>query len=514
MEAKNDGRGEKYTLANLKEVPLSGDDNLCWRGLFDSAIIAVGPEIRKPLQNIRGLELNFNVMLQLSAVEYPVLVDSGLVLIGYSTALIPIRKTEDGMIMWHLEVAKNDFQIKIADIEAIKDPKTWLRVEDLDKLRSHRALLGWCSASNILLGTDRLAMDVTWSNAKIKATSWHWKGANLQLLAQSSAPLQIGGQAGMSFDRTINTIQFSPSGNYLKCLRSSALVPIVLYDVTSKRAWLVSLLSVLHHMLLVYCDTIDEGLRGAKAPIAKNDGSNGSLEALSGSGGKTVEKSGQDALTIRELIMGFSVNLSKASLQKPKKSTIYGYEFMDIVMDSTRSELKKTTLEKEGLAWTSLLNEVNCLFCSNLGDAIVGRIKCDDFPSCNTLPPSLDYMAASVQSLKALSKRHGGHIDGEATRLSQSCYLQLTGSPFQSHHGHADPCWENVDFLQEIQTSQPANKTRHQSLDKYSSGALVFGKAVRTKAERMHDWRGSQVDVDSVVEEKNFKKHIMFVRSD
>jgi hypothetical protein len=58
-------------------------------------------------------------MIQLAAVEYPVLIDSdtelppGLVFMGYSTALIPIRETEDGMIFWHLEVASNDRRSKL-----------------------------------------------------------------------------------------------------------------------------------------------------------------------------------------------------------------------------------------------------------------------------------------------------------------------------------------------------------------------------------------------------------------
>lgn len=38
-------------------------------------------------------------MLQLSAVKYPVLVDSGIVLLGYSTALIPIREIDDETIL-------------------------------------------------------------------------------------------------------------------------------------------------------------------------------------------------------------------------------------------------------------------------------------------------------------------------------------------------------------------------------------------------------------------------------
>jgi hypothetical protein len=89
-------------------------------------------------------------MLQLAAVEYPVSVDSGLVLMGYSTALIPIHLTEDDKVLWHLEIASNDMQLKASDLHTTRH--SWLRVGNLDLLSSKRALLGWCSETDVLLG--------------------------------------------------------------------------------------------------------------------------------------------------------------------------------------------------------------------------------------------------------------------------------------------------------------------------------------------------------------------------
>lgn len=74
-------------------------DHGCWQKRFGSAVIARGPGIadRQHHPPCRGLEL--------AAVEYPVLVHSGLVLMGYSTVLISIRGTNDDMILWHLETS-------------------------------------------------------------------------------------------------------------------------------------------------------------------------------------------------------------------------------------------------------------------------------------------------------------------------------------------------------------------------------------------------------------------------
>lgn len=470
-------------LEKLLPFPSSSRNNNCWHGLFDSAVIGLLQDIDQTIP-CRGLVLDFKILLGLSAVEYPLLVDSGTILMGYSTALIPIRETEDGMILWHLEIAKDDFQLKVANLEAIKHD--WLRSEPLKYLQSKKALLGWCSKAHILLGTDRLTPEVTWSAARHKPITWKWKGANLQGVFQTASPIQIGLQAGGSFERMSNRLRFDPSVMYLKCLRSSALEQIIVYDVSAKRAWLVPLLSVLHHMLLVYVHSVEQESLVSNAPVVDflSDGTSDSLKALRDKGDIVIEGSGNHTLSIAQLIMKFSINMSRLSPQKPKRSTIYGYEFMDIVMDSTRSELKKETLQKEGLAWLSLLGEFNCLFCSRIGEAIVGDRALDISLACNRLPRGNDFLAASMQSIETLSLRHGGSDQIDSRRLSPKHFWQLTGSPFKkcNHANYNDSCWQCPEFLQEIQTHQCSGRVNDQSMDNCANGALVFGSLVNSKS--------------------------------
>ncbi|KAJ5133971.1 hypothetical protein N7476_002809 [Penicillium atrosanguineum] len=470
-------------LNELLPVPGSSESNNCWHDLFDSAVIGLQRDIDQTVP-CRGLVLDFNILLGLSAVEYPLLVDTGTILMGYSTALVPIRETEDGMILWHLEIAKDDFQLKVANLEATRS--NWLRTESLDYLQSKKALLGWCSKAHILLGTDRLAPEVTWSAARNKPVTWKWKGANLQGVFQTASPVQIGLQAGGSFERTSNRLRFDPSAMYLKCLRNSALEQIIVYDVSAKRAWLVPLLSVLHHMLLVYVHSVEEESLVSNAPMAGllSDGTPVSLKVLRDKGDMVIEGSGNHTLTIAQLIMKFSTNMSRLSPQKPKRSTIYGYEFMDIVMDSTRSELKKEPLQREGLAWLSLLGEVNCLFCSGIGEAIVGDRALDLSLACNRLPKGNDFLAASMQSIETLSMRHGGSDQICFRRLSQKHFWQLSGSPFKKcdHVNHHDSCWQCPEFLQEIQTCRSSDRANDQSMDNCATGALVFGSLVNSRS--------------------------------
>jgi hypothetical protein len=57
-------------------------------------------------------------------------------------------------------------------------------------------------------------------------------------------------------------------------------------------------------------------------------------------GEMVIKGLGIHTLTVTQLIMKFSINMSRLSPHKPKRrpiygNTIYGYEFMDIVMVST-----------------------------------------------------------------------------------------------------------------------------------------------------------------------------------
>ncbi|KAJ5714915.1 uncharacterized protein N7483_012096 [Penicillium malachiteum] len=512
-----------YHLDKLKPLSENSVDHNCWRGLFNSVIVVDDD----PQGLCRGLELDFNILIQLSAVEYPVEIETGLILMGYSTALIPVQETDDGMILWHLEIASHDYQFKVSDLKAIQGK--WLQTQDLDYLQSKKALLGWCTQARILLGTSHLRPTVTWSGAEKKSTTWHWKSANLQLIAQTASPLQIGGQAGMTFDRTSNLLRFSPSRNYIKCVTGSMMEQIILYDVSTKRAWLVSLISVLHHMLLVYYRYIEKASRSKIPPgvVPLLGGASASLVALSEAGGVVIQGSNEDSLTIRELIMGFSVNLSRASVHKPKRSQIYGYEFMDIVMDSPRSELRKQTLEKEGLAWSPLLSEINCLFCSNLGEVMIGGRGLELLSLCNRLPDGYDFMAASMRSIEKLSKRYSHEEQSNAHRLSQDHFWRVSGDPFErcKHSALHQSCWYQPSFLQEINGPESRPRTSEQGLvdglqSDHLDGALVFGEPIKSSRKQMairvselyRAQKGSFVPVSA--EEIHVERNTMFAHAD
>lgn len=480
-------------------VAVSDKDGYCWTQLFDSRVRISVPKPR-PFKRqksysfpCRGLVLELGTMIQLSAVEWPVPAGQGLVFIGYSTALIPIKETDDGMILWHLEVANHDHQLKISELDAIRGK--WLETQDMEYLQSRKSLLGWCGHAKVLLGTDQLKPAVAWSVAKAKPTSLHLSGINLQTLAQSAAPIQIGGSATVSFDRISNIIRFNHPDNYIVCLDRALREPIILYDVKAKRAWLVSLLSAFHHMLLAYCDYIGkhslENVRPPPKNVASASSQRGhaSIDTLREASSTIIRRMGDHTLDVSQIIMKFSSAMSQTSLHKPRGSEIFGYEFMDIVIEPSTAPLKRIRVEKDGLAWASLLNEVNCLFCSDLGEAIVGSRASDISSPCNSLPLGNDFLAASMQVLDGISSRHGGSTTDGLYRASRTHFWQLSASAFQEcqHNGrNEDNCWCRPEFLHELQTSQSTSGINSQCLSKYHDAALVFGtSSTRARTSRL-----------------------------
>lgn len=458
----------------------------CWYPLFGNVVVVAKPSVVFP-EDV-PLKLSFRALIQLAAVEYPIMVDSGLFLMGYSTALVPIEINNDGQVLWRLEVSAGKQQLRKSELHATKG--SWLQKPTLEELQTPEALLGWCASANIQLGTDRLkAADVKWSNARVKHTTWCWRGANLQLLAQSAAPLQIGGQFGLSWERDFNTIRFTPRNNYNNCLINSKLESVVLYDVAAQRAWLVPLISAYRHMLLMYYEKQFPPRKSNQQTIPvitpSSNGASSSFEALSSSRGVVVEGEKEDALTIRDLIMGFSINFSETNLQPPRRSHIYGYELLDLVMHSHRSELKTITVDRRGLAWAPLLKEVPCLICAGLGEAIVGmRSSKQDFP-CNSLPLGQELLASQLDTIQTLCNKQGStftSVSGQVTQTHSLVFQQ--GQLFnQCDHsmGEASSCWDHPEtFVQKLQklqkeTNENENGTGINGVVSQVTGAVILG---------------------------------------
>ncbi|KAE8365207.1 hypothetical protein BDV27DRAFT_157120 [Aspergillus caelatus] len=140
MDSTGSFDGTHFTMS---KAPMSSP--ACWSKLFEDAAVVVMPG---KIFSGGLLKMSFGTMIQVAAVKYPIGVDKGLVLMGYSTALVPIDTNAKGQVIWHLEVA-------------------------------------------FMIGSFGLKVDMRWPDVKVRPTTEQLEGANLQLLAQSAAFIQI-----------------------------------------------------------------------------------------------------------------------------------------------------------------------------------------------------------------------------------------------------------------------------------------------------------------------------------
>ncbi|KAH0565187.1 hypothetical protein GP486_001416 [Trichoglossum hirsutum] len=140
-------------LKHLEPIGGYGQDS-CWHHLFKGKVIAKGFPIRERAAGGRGLDIPFPLMTFLAAVEFPIRHRDGLILMGFSTLLVPISKLKDNSIQWHMVVSDDqDRQILPSSID---DSFQWTQIDDLGELESARAILGWCKVAKVMLGTEDL----------------------------------------------------------------------------------------------------------------------------------------------------------------------------------------------------------------------------------------------------------------------------------------------------------------------------------------------------------------------
>jgi hypothetical protein len=187
----------------------------------------------------------------------------------------------------------------------------------------------------------------------------------------------------------------------------------LLFDVDTRRAWLVPKLSLLLHMAHAYAryygetendtftsrwgedsnesDTDSEEFLDAREafsdaednfsdpiPFAKPHASGIDVRrTLEDSGRVEVSGRGTDALLLSKLFFDFSVTLLSAFPNGKKSSGkhLHGFEFMDIVTQPIGQAVMKRITIEGAEAWLDLANNVHAVIvCANIGE-VMGQYR-------------------------------------------------------------------------------------------------------------------------------------------
>lgn len=499
---------EPETLENFQHKADS-----CWHPLFVNSVIAVQFPVRERFQGI-GVDISPMLMATLAGTVTAVEFRGGLILKGLSTALIPVRQLRgEQAIQWHLEVTDStEGIIQTKGLEASETENgefEMYRVENVGTFWDNRAYLGWCSVTNILLGTKEIDYShVTWSD-----TVQHQKTINFNSFSVGLAPAGggIGGptvSANFAVGKRNRPVFMQIEQALEDRLKLSILKPQLSYDTLSKRAWLVPTVCMLLHMMhlrlreLVNCLKPSEQQSIAKMPFASIT-QEGGLEAyrilvkylrteeVSPLGSSETWKD-----TLAKFCVGLDMALNESIVAKEKASSassseLCGFELMDIVRADSPFKFTQRKIQRESGGWATAAENLGyALFCSGIGDAMIpgegANLLCRNW---QRVPRNSDYLCAYVPCIAEILARQGKHTS----------HQRLIANEFrQSHYKHClheenSRCFHLQTFdkisdppLLESRggpASTDASTCGSSTLSGGNCGALIFGKITKmTKA--------------------------------
>lgn len=130
----------------------SNEPGQCWTTLFTQSVLAYGFPLHNPdrPEGILGLEIPFQIMAEFADTRLPIMVGDRVVFASDVRLLVP-QMMFGTSIQWHV-LSGNDRFRGAEQSQKILDPK--LQTLGLEELMAARAFLGYCSNSEILLGTE------------------------------------------------------------------------------------------------------------------------------------------------------------------------------------------------------------------------------------------------------------------------------------------------------------------------------------------------------------------------
>lgn len=443
----------------------------CWTGLFHSGIIAFRPLER---EWGAGLEIPFDMLLDLSGVENVYHIEGGIVLVGFFTALVPISRDEaTNSIQWHFEEVDGSSGELLKPYSLPSVLRDWYKSQDINMLRTSKCFVGWFARANILLGTRQLVENprkkLKWSTeTKDHRQSAHREGFEASgQLGFTAGPINTGLQLISTWRFHSNVQHFRRHDQYSMALRLGRGNVSVIIDSESKQVWLVPMLSLVLHLCHRYFQEVCGGHAHNPLPFAdpSPDGASEAARVLESNGDLLVfgAAGDPDAENLRQLFLRINTNLlnSAATREPSSKKKLFASELMAMVTEPGRgSPLKEMKAPADAESWVGLLERVDFVgVCANIGYLIEPDPPFANNCACSALPCNKYLLAAHIRCLDALSQREGctiGHSLNRVCRLGESAFWNMenvywTNCPAGGH----DTIWNEKDkILQQISNKE------------------------------------------------------------
>ncbi|KAI1409805.1 hypothetical protein F5Y13DRAFT_203200 [Hypoxylon sp. FL1857] len=486
----------------------------CWHHLFANPVIVRGYPILRRDKTEKGLEMPLNMLTALTRARYVDTFNSKVFIKGFSTMLVPTKKSDD-LLTWHLLYNKHpDERISYLDCDL---EHADIQVATLEK---YRHILGWCSDAVSNIGTTRANYNIN----KSRLPNAH-AGYALEK-AEVSGGQFVTGTAVFSLGNKEKPVHISRFG-YLTKLQWISSKHFVFWDEDEKRGWLANGASTLLHILRASLEHSKRKFQsawlldpGALSDTIGTSQSSSPLEILIDARNRDLElyidktevydeesRHGRknhivsrrqtrhyrledriehiynilekliDHQTDAERRTGLQINV------RPRRQ-LEGWDFKDLVTDGDPFFARVAHLQTIGKGWVDFARAIHAvtLFGRGFGNLIQpqpAKATVAPCPHWSLLPSGKYYLAACVSDLQEIME-NVGDPDSNPRRLCDNIIWHMKQATFDQcpcakskAHKHHDP----VQALFPLKFIQSLKKKPQVELK--NQGAVIFGQNMK-----------------------------------
>ncbi|KAF7550856.1 hypothetical protein G7Z17_g5427 [Cylindrodendrum hubeiense] len=441
----------------------SSSPGFCWDRLFCNPVLVCGyPILRRPKPGT-GLEMPLSSLALITGSEQVVKWGEDILMKGFNMLMIATLAMAD-IIVWHLVISQSSGErVSYIDPRLKAIGKGDSEGISLQKLKTKRHIIGWCSNAKDLCG------DAT-ANRNIKSSGLRKPPASIaidKLYLEGGADFVAG--INMNINVKPKPFWLQRESDYPSLLKWVSTQPVVFYDVEDHRSWLVDGASALLHLtrISLYLDENDpesayDWVFDATKLKDKWDGCNGRQAALKtlkrwdnlnlnvyvlgsrrGEDGvpvmeySTLEKRVKKLLLSIEMLIDWQTQTASQDgihIQQTLdlRHNIVGFDVMDIITPLGPIHPRIRYLSFRGQGWVDLISSIGTttIFGRGFGDLIRPEQSESVCEKWKSVPSGEDYIATSVSTMQMLYERHFLRMDPD---LSGG---DVTGKTVWASHNH------------------------------------------------------------------------------
>ncbi|KAF4544271.1 Pfs domain protein [Lasiodiplodia theobromae] len=373
----------------LKLAPKTGGS--CWHEMFVGYVLAYGFPI--PARDFGlGVEMPFYIMTILGLVCYPINYGAGLVLKGDNTALIPSKESSgSNAIQWHFVRSPSaDSALSWDSISRRCGPEGVFCETNWKRLADKRAFVGYFPKAEVHLGTDDSGFaHIKPSGAPIDdKRRFNFVNEITGSFGTSGLGIFGGGVSGKAvFHRLSEQRIKAAHGMFWNKLCNAKTQPLLLFDTSTKRGWLVPELSGVLHIALTWASTAEDPAVLAAFDRAQisTDGGAAAYSAIQKASTNSLPGVEDDAdfdkeMKVRDIVKRVLESLGQIKEQQQQVAHcsgtltdgLTGYEYVDIAHFQDTLAAKRVKLDGSCTGdWLKVVKkwpEIAVLLCANLGE--------------------------------------------------------------------------------------------------------------------------------------------------